>query len=180
MAERFRQTPDMGSKICQISAGWTQGYHYCDETEATFNSGNGPNGASVFFIDGNFTIKNNLTLDSRYAAIFIVKGNITVETDVTRIDGIYIAGGLNPDGSSIPSGGFYDTDAAGGISGSQLVVNGAVYGTNVNLSRKLGGCGVLCDNTLYPAEKLVYDPKYLIALNELLGSPGVSWKEVAP
>ena len=161
----------MGSKICQISAGWTQGYHYCDETEAAFNSGNGPNGDSVFFIDGNFTIKNNLTLNSQYTAIFIVQGNITVETDVTRIDGIYIAGGT-----------FTTTDTAGGVSGSQLLINGAVYGANVNLSRKLGGpsCVGFCNNTLYPAEKIVYDPKYLIALNSLLGSPGVTWKEVAP
>ena len=178
MAERFRQDADTGSKICQVSAGWAAGYNYCDEAEAAFNSGNGPNGNSVFYIDGNFTIKNNLTLNSQYAAIFIVNGNITVETNVTRIDGIYIAGGT-----------FSSTDAAGGVSGNQLVINGAVYGANVNLTRKLSAgatCAydpstpATCKNIDDPAEVIIFDPKYLIALNSLLGSPGVSWKEVAP
>ena len=169
MEERFRQEAD--NQTCTIPAGLTTGFNYCTG-DAVFNAGNAPNGNSVFFIDGNLTIERNLELtNSQYSAIFIVKGNITVETDVTRIDGIYIAGET-----------FTTTDTAGGISGSQLVVNGAVYGTNVNLSRKLGGpsCVGLCNNTTDPAEKIVYDPKYLIALNDLLGSPGVSWKEVAP
>ena len=152
MAERFRQKAS--NQTCTIPAGKTTGYNYCTG-DAVFDVGNAPNGNSVFFIDGNLTIKRNLELtNSQYTAIFIVKGNITVETDVTRIDGVYIAGGT-----------FSTTDSAGGVSGSQLVINGAVYGANVNLSRKLSSTATCaggvtpCTNATQPAEKIVYDPQ---------------------
>ena len=183
MAERFlakAKIDDNNGQDCVIPGGNRDGFNYVDATggcsqgEAVFQGGSAPNGNNViYFIDGNLRIKSNLALSNTgYSVIFIVSGDIIIETTVTRIDGVYIAGGT-----------FHSTDSSGDV-GAQLVVNGAVYATRVNLNRVLGGSlcpsGDLCDNQKTAAEKIVYDPKYLIALNDLLGSPGVSWKEVAP
>ena len=193
MAERFLGEAKLNPREedCDIPSGLREGLNYvdaintCIDGTAVFQiGGSGPNGNHViYFIEGNLRIEKNLIIDPEDTLIFIVSGDITVKTSVTRIDGIYIAGGT-----------FTTTDTAGGVSGSQLVVNGAVYGSNVNLTRKLGQggtctynsvtrtivAGYSCTNLVEPAEVIIFDPKYLIALNTLLGSPGVAWKEVAP
>ncbi|MEX2028143.1 MAG: hypothetical protein WD988_01420, partial [Candidatus Curtissbacteria bacterium] len=172
LAERFLQTAkSSGPSQCTISAGNADGFNYCSG-DATFNAGNGPNGNSAWFIDGNLTISRDLVLAAGDTATFIVKGNITVNTDVKRTDGIYVAGGTYKDyGSS-------------GTFGVQLVVNGGVYADAVDLSRKLGGAacpsGVACDNTQTPADRFVFDAKYLVGLNSILGTPRISWTETAP
>ena len=182
MAERFLGEAKLNPREddCDIPSGNREGLNYvdaihtCPDGTAVFQIGGfGPNGNPViYFIEGNLRIEKNLIMDPEDTLIFIVSGDITVNTTVTRIDGIYIAGGT-----------FHSTDSSGDV-GAQLEVNGAIYATNVNLNRVLGGSlcpsGDLCDNQKTAAEKIVYDPKYLIALNSLLGSPGVSWKEVAP
>ncbi len=172
LAERFLQTAkNTGGNGCQISAGNHNGFYYCSG-DATYNSGNGPNGKGVWFIDGNLTITKDLVLGAGDTVTFIVKGNITVSTSVKRIDGIYIAGGV-----------FNDFDSSGNY-GVQLVVNGGVYVQSVNLARKLGGTacpsGVQCDNTQTAADQFNFDPKYLVGLNNILGTPAISWKELAP
>lgn len=172
MADRFRQKAGTGSQVCNISAGLPVGnnFYYCP-VDANFHVGNGPNGSNVFFVDGNLTIDGNLTLAAADVSVFIVKGNINVKTAVTRIDGIYITGGT-----------FTDTDATGGISGAQLVVNGAVYANSVSLARELGGasCPPFCNNAADPAERFIFDPKYLYAFYSIIGSPSIVWNEVAP
>ncbi len=172
LAERFLQTAkNTGRAICNIPSGAADGFNYCSG-DATFNAGGGPNGNSVWFIDGNLTISKDLTLAASDAATFIVKGNITINTSVKRVDGIYVSGAT-----------FNDVDSSGNL-GVQLVANGGVYAQNVNLGRKLGGSacpgGAACDNTQTPADQFVFDPKYLAGLNNLLGTPSVSWTEVAP
>jgi len=170
LAERFRQkATNEGSSVCNIPAGLPSGDHfyYC-VGDASFHVGNGPNGNNVFFIDGNLNIDGNLTLGAGDTSTFIVQGNISVDANVTRIDGIYIAGANFS--SSITQG-------------QQLVVNGAVYADTVSLGRTLAssGCGVVpCDNSVNPSERIIFDPKYLIGLNNLLGSPSFNWREVAP
>ncbi|MEK7561954.1 MAG: hypothetical protein AAB541_03780, partial [Patescibacteria group bacterium] len=171
LAERFRQRAiSEGHSTCTISAGvLPEGkvFGYCN-ADASFNVGNGPNGNQVWFIDGNLTISKNLILGATDTATFVVKGNITVESSVTRIDGIYIAGG---------------TFNGGNVNGAQLLVNGSVYAGSAQLGRTLAasGCGVSpCDNAVHPAERIVFDLKYLVGLNSVLASPSISWKEVAP
>lgn len=170
LAERFRpRAISEGYSSCTISAGSLPDgklFGYCSG-DASFNAGTGPNGNQVWFIDGNLTVSKRLVMGLGDTATFIVAGNITVDSTVDRIDGIYVAGGTFNSGSS----------------GLQLVVNGAVYSNSVSLGRILAasGCGVApCDNSVHPAEQINYDLKYLIGLNNVLGSPAVSWKEVAP
>ena len=91
-----------------------------------------------------------------------MQGNITVDSSVTEIDGIYIAKGTFNDNNGVTTA-------------PQLVVKGGVYAGSVNLGRVLAS-----GNDINPANVFNYDLKYLIGLNSLLGSPSVSWKEVAP
>ena len=179
MAERFKQKAEAASPSdsdCSVS-GLRNGLNYCN-TNITSFGGNVTVSNPVLFVYGDLTITSPVTVSgSTNTATFIVSGNVTVNTGVTRIDGVYITGET-----------FTTTDAASGGSGSQLKINGAVYGANVNLNRKLSASAVCadgvtpCTNAAQPAEKIVYDPKYLIGPNAtgLLGSPGVAWKEVAP
>lgn len=180
MAERFLAEAKTAKawKTGTIPSGDMSGFNYYD-SDAHNVAGGAPNGnPSIIFINGNLNIDYDLILASGNSAVFIVSGNITVKSTVTRVDGIYIAGGT-----------FQDTSNETDITGSQLVINGAVYGSNVSLIRKLGqgatcahdpNTPATCNNTDDPGEVIFFDPKYLIALNDLLGSPGVSWKEVAP
>ncbi|MBI2598917.1 hypothetical protein HYW40_01750, partial [Candidatus Curtissbacteria bacterium] len=73
---------------------------------------------------------------------------------------------------------------ASGSLGRQLVINGGVYANAVNLPRKLGGSlcpsGPQCDNTVTPANQFVFDAKYLAGLNNIIGTPSISWTETAP
>lgn len=173
LAERFRQKAiDEGhdashiSGTCLINAGAipnNKKFAYCSG-HAEFDVGSGPIGQQVWFIDGNLTIKRDLELAATDTITFIVKGNIIIETGVARADGLYITDGI-----------FADTDPGGGKTGVTLRIYGAVYGGNVNLTRVLAS-----GNDLNPAEQIIFDPKYLISLNTLLGSPSFSWREVAP
>jgi len=178
MAERFKDNAMLNSGKCSLGS-LTPGsnMNYCAGLGASV-SGTPPSGNTVWFINGDMTINNNITFNPLTAStdtiIFIVSGKVTVNTIVTRIDGVYIAGGT-----------FQDTTDGINISGNQLEVNGAVYAKTMSLARKLGvgaSCvtGSPCTNAAQPGEIIKYDPKYLISLNTLLGSPGVSWKEVAP
>ena len=78
------------------------------------------------------------------------------------------------------------TDVSTFVVDGPLTINGAVYATTVDLDRVLSNdplCGSTCDNNQSPAEVINFLPKYIIALtdpNNLLGSPAMSWREVAP
>lgn len=166
LAERFLGKAT--STNCGI-AGRRDGLFRCSTRDVTINAGS-LSGNSVWFIDGNLTVSTNLALASGDTATFIVAGNITINTSTTRADGIYIAGGT-----------FADVTDAATLAGPQLVINGAVYANSANMARVLGGsCGAICNNATDPAERLILDLKYLVGLNSVLGSPSISWKEVAP
>lgn len=181
MADRFRQKAISEGHVppgnpCGISNGVlpnSKTFAYCNG-DAVWDKANGaPNGTQVWFIDGNLTIKTNLTLAAGDYLIFIVKGNITVNTDVTRADGIYVAGSQ-----------FSDATSTSDERGAQLVINGSVYANSVLLNRYLGGLscpsGDACDNSKTAADVINFQAKYIVALNSIIGSPSISWNEVAP
>jgi len=94
------------------------------------------------------------------ALVFIVNGSITVDPTVTIIDGIYFAKGVFSTGSS----------------NSQLVGKGAWFVSpdgQFTLERNLGA-----NNATLPAEKVNFEPKYLLKLMDLLGKPDYIWQEV--
>ena len=124
-----------------------------------------PPDKAVIFIDGNLKITENINIGSR-SVVFVVSGNIVVSDAVNRIDGIYIAGGD-----------FADCLSSCGSAGSTLVVNGSVYAKTmfVNGNRTLASGG-----DTNPSLIVNFEPKYLITMNDLLGSPSIVWREVAP
>ncbi|MBI2327985.1 hypothetical protein HYU92_06735 [Candidatus Curtissbacteria bacterium] len=174
LADRFlaaakkNPQPEVGGH-CTIPAGVSTGLKYC-AVNGRFQDGTAPKGSSVWFIDGNLLIEKNLQLAPEDTIVFVVKGDITLKTEVTRADGIYIT-----------NGNFRDTTDDATILGAQLIMRGGVVARTTTLNRKLGGaCGAICNNVTDPAEQITFEPKYLVQLAPLLGSPSISWKEVAP
>jgi hypothetical protein len=172
LAERFLGKATNQNASCAVQTGLNKCAPGTGDGNGTwtFAGGTAPTGNSVIFVQGNLVITGPITAAGNNTITFIVSKDISVNTNVSQLDGLYIAGGS-----------FTDTDAATGIAGPQLVVNGAVYANLVTLSRVLGGtCSVNCSNALFPAESFVFDPKYLLNLGSILGTPAVSWQEVAP
>lgn len=179
--DRFRnKVPAAAPVFCTVPSGLSAvgvppgNHYYACAGNATFAAG-GPNGNHVFFIDGDLNIQGNVTLAIQDTAVYVVRGNINVNTNVTRIDGVFITDGI-----------FTDTDALTTY-GARLEVKGAVYARTFNLSRKLNPAlitvGLVNDpyNSQYtPTETFSYDPKYIDAMNSILGSAAVTWKEIAP
>ncbi len=133
----------------------------------------------IIFVDGNLNVTGNITVGATTTLVFIVRNNITINTNVTQADGVYIAGGT-----------FADYDNIVGKSRNttpyKLTINGAVYAHSFDLSAFLSGLPACvtavpsCDNSTTPTDYVVFQPKYLIVLSQLIGSPSVSWQEVAP
>lgn len=128
----------------------------------------------VVYVGGNLNILGNFgpLTGSGSSIIFIVAGNVNVNTSASRTDGIYIVGGT-----------FNDYDNVGGIVGNQLSIYGAIYTHAFNLGRilsNLPACDPTCTNSKTPADIIYYQPRYLVALTQMIGSPTISWQEVAP
>ncbi len=140
----------------------------------------------VIFVDGSLTVTGNITVGSTTTLVFIVRNNVTINTSVTRADGVYIVGGT-----------FADYDNAAGKSRNTapyyLMILGAVYTHAFDLSAFLSNLPYCdpgspsyvlgtpsCVNQTTYTDFIVFQPKYLVALTQLIGSPSVSWQEVAP
>jgi hypothetical protein len=128
----------------------------------------------VVFVDGNLTVSSNVIINGSSTLTFVVRGNITVNTSVTQADGIYIAGGVDAAGADIAGSAFADTGGTAPGTITQLVVNGGVYAASFNLARVLSA-----NNDSIPADLFNFQPKYLLNLSSLLGSPQLNWREVA-
>lgn len=176
LAEKFLlDAQARGNKPCDFSVH-SAGPNYCNSS-ATFSGTStipSASGTYYWFVNGDMTISAPITVaNSGVAMVFIVKGDIRVNTNVNRIDGIYVAGQT-----------FHTTTDSSNFLGSKLVINGAVYTNTSDLARILGGasCGAFCDNAVHPAIEFNFDPKYLVLLSnpDGLGTPAVGWSEVAP
>ena len=127
---------------------------------------------AVIFVNGNLNITTNfrttpiedtddpLTLknECNSSLAFIVKDNITVDPTVNNIYGIFYAGGTISTGSS----------------SNRLYVFGSLLANGFSLGRNLDA-----DNANYPAEQVIFMPKYFLDLgsSDLLGQQKVTWRE---
>lgn len=151
--------------ISEIGSSSNPIFNYCGGDVNLNQVTNVPAGSSyVWFIDGNLIINKNITVPSSSTVVFIVKGDVTVDSSVDRVDGIYVAGGT-----------FIDVTTS--ATGPQLKIDGAVYAGQVVFSRK---CDGTCNSTTDPVEIITFQPRYIEALNNILGFPAISWQEVAP
>ena len=112
---------------------------------------------AIFLISGSLNIKNNFTVTPDESVVFVVNGNIEVDSNVTRVDGLFIDSGT----FSVATG------------PDPLVINGMVYTGEMSLNRTYKSFSA-------PTYKFIYQPKYVIALLPYLGRPQINWQEGGP
>lgn len=101
--------------------------------------------SGIFFVSGNLSINSNQV--SSTPPLVIVRGGIDITTDVTQLDGIYIADG---------------NISIGGTSASALNVNGSLYaGGNIRMYRSFTNKTI---NNTTPAVKVNYNPGLIMRL----------------
>lgn len=127
-------------------------------------------GTAVIFVEGNLNIPQNITYGGpNTGLVFIVKGDINIFRDFTRVDAILISQGTICtafDGTSCPNS---------NITVSQLIINGSLI--SLAAGKPIKFRRALTDNSL-PAEKIVYQPKYLVILRSLLADTYQKWSEI--
>ena len=130
----------------------------------------------IFLIDGDLRIENNIIVPIGSTAMFIVNGNITIDREVTRIDGIYSAGGdFEVEGSREDYQGIDDP----------LIIRGSVI---ANASRKTGAsAGTFINNRdldrgndINPSVSIISRPDFVLNAPALIRSKSYTIREVAP
>ena len=136
---------------------------YCYSSAYFSDTSTAPTGDVVWFIDGSLDISKNIVLASGDTLVLVVRDNITIQTNVTRVDAILI------------SGEQFQSATTGNTLGDALTINGAVFAPHVNLNRTL-----TIGSDVNPSEIITLDPKYIIKLPAILGTPAITWQEIAP
>jgi len=111
----------------------------------------------IYFVNDNLTLTNDFRSSTTVpddACAFIVRRNVTVSSNIIRLDGFFILDGnfITNSNLTIPVK-------------QTLVIKGGVIANNVTFNRTLSGF----DNSLNPSEIIIYDPKYIDLLRDLLG-----------
>jgi len=161
--------------ITNLSGVTGNGVYRVTTSDLTIAAGDGPpcnlGFSAVIFVDHNLTIGRSFTNDTvtgnpldyrngcSSSLAFIVSGNINIAQTINNIYGIFYAGG------TISTGNGSTTDP--------LYVFGSLLAGGFGLGRNLQ-----TGNATYPAEQVIFMPKYFFTLKDVLGIPLVSWKEV--
>lgn len=149
-------------------------------SEVTFNDTTEYTGTAVIFIEGNLTIKQNITTsDPKQGLVLVVKGNVNIDPAVKQIDAVIISSGTIYTAADFalipPSCGKNSVNV--GAATNALTVNGSL----VSLT---GGsivfCRILTDNSCdnCSAEKINYQPKYLVIMRDLYSDNPPKWSEI--
>lgn len=149
-----------------------------DDTDPyTFDNGNTASKKDyIFLIAGDLKINRNIYVDNGDSVIFAVKGDIIVADTVTRIDGIYSAGG------------DFIVESNGGTD-SRLTVNGSIIakaspdetaaeGASFVTKRSLG-TGSTTGNAVCPTVKVVYRPDFILNAPDALKVRNTTVREVS-
>lgn len=122
-------------------------------TSSTFNQ--------IYFINGDLTISNNLSIASGATVAFVVSGNVNIAKTVTGVSAALIA-----------SGNIHSAyDISEGEGSSTLTLRGLFSANKIILGRTLQGT----NNADTPAEDFIYEPKYLTKLRGYFGRSSVVW-----
>lgn len=132
------------------------------------NSSPGGGGSVIFFVNGNLNINSIYTNGSPTSGtVFVVKGDINIKDTVDRIDAVLIS-----QGTIYTAGAGCATT---NVPANQLLVNGSLI--SLNSANPIKFCRKLTDNTL-PAEKIHYEPKYLVILKDIFSDTYQKWSEI--
>jgi|GEM_PF-5421632 len=143
-------------------------------------------GPAVIFIDGDLTINNSVYMkDDTTGLIFVVSGKITVTSSATNpipnLEGVFISyGKFNT--SSYSDKCLTDPTALPSFRNA-LTIKGAVYSLSKDpnttcFTRNIGKAADI--NQTPPAERIIYDPKYLVLFRGLLGNIVTNEQEISP
>jgi hypothetical protein len=139
---------------------------------------------AVIFIDGNLQVWTNIYSGNDTGLIFIVSG------DIEFCDGVCV---WETDGIFITYGKFYTSNESYDSSycapspnvneTKTLIIKGAVYSMNNHINstcftRNIGKAAGINNTT--PAEKIIYEPKYLVLFRGLVGNTVTSFQETSP
>lgn len=133
------------------------------------------NEKKTIVVDGNVTIRRNITYPNGGFFGLIVNGDITINSTV----------GSNPSTRTPSLRGFYATSPQGRlntgrstITGKEkLVILGTVAVGGVNLQRNLDTIGM---NHTTPGEEFIYDTHLIMNLPEAFLETNIVWQEVPP
>ena len=113
----------------------------------------------IIFIDGDFTIDEDINISPSDYLLIIVSGKITILPNVNLVEGMFFAN---------------TTIEASGDSDTQLIINGSLYGKNgVSLSRTYT---TKRDNNTNPAVRVVYDPNLIFKLPQRMWETYENWR----
>lgn len=173
-----------------LATGADHIYNFTNDVSITNPSQINGNQTGVIFIKGNLTIgpipgSNKLTHGNNNSGlVFIVKGNVNIHQSVEEIHAVIIAEGIictaYDDSTSCP------TSNVSTITGTnnpikQLIINGSLISLNQSDTipiKFMRSRGVL--DASEPAEKIVYQPKYLVILRNLVSDTFQKWSEIQP
>ena len=122
----------------------------------------------VVFIPGNLQINRNTNIDNDTGIVYVVGGNLRIlgSAVATDIDGFFIVN---------------QATSTGVIPNQQLTVNGGIvsFGNNSSTAftfeRDLGAT-----NRTEPAERFIFQPRYLWLLKDLAGVSPKAFEELTP
>lgn len=136
--------------------------------DGNLNVSSAPSGSKtgIVFVNGNLNFTNNYIYGSDTAGtVFIVSGDVNIASTVTRIEAVIIAGGT-----------IYTADNPCNPNPiSQLIINGSLI--SLTEGQPIQFCRTLIDNS-QAAEKINYQPKYLVILKDIFSGSLQKWSEI--
>lgn len=169
-----------GTLSSELTSQLTPYYYTSDVTIDTVNWSVGDGETIIVLVNGNLTIKKNITITGTGFVAFIVNGTITIDPSVgtdslvnntPQIQGIYIATNADKTGTFITGASTSGTE--------RLVLKGSFIADTFLLQRDLDMIAE-GDNVVASAELFIYDPNLFIHMPESMKNIPVTWEEVAP
>lgn len=131
----------------------------------------------VIFVDGNLNINKNISYGSTsdlQGLAFVVKGNINVDPTVTSINAMMIT--FDQFCSAVNASGSCNATVT---SNNQLTINGSVISLATDSARQPKFVRNLASgNDTTPAEKVVYQPKYMVLFKDIFSRDLLIWNEL--
>ncbi|MBI2334640.1 hypothetical protein HYU96_02455, partial [Candidatus Daviesbacteria bacterium] len=123
----------------------------------------------VVFVDGSLLFDTNFTYGGPGSGmVFVVKGDVNIEKAVTRVDAVIISEGTICTSYDKVGNSCSDSNVP-------LLINGSLI--SLNQAKPILFRRRLADNSL-PAEKIVWQPKYLVILKDLFADTYQKWSEI--
>jgi hypothetical protein len=135
------------------------------------NIGGGGTQTGVIFVQGDLNINTDIKDSSNPALVFIVQKNVLINPNVTQIDAMIIAEG------KIYTAAISGTPACVTGASGALTINGSLISLNQVDNKAIFFCRDFTDDTL-PAEKILAEPKYFIALKDMFSENRQMWSEI--